>query len=129
MALLEEGAERQLRPGRPDTGSFNQRLGDLLNRSQDSCRDVYDCSCPEIDELCSIARKAGSFGSRLTGAGWGGCSVHLVPADRVAGVREAWEREYYAKRHLTREQREAAIVVSRPGNGSAVFLVKKGKLT
>jgi galactokinase len=127
MALLEEDSARQLPPGGSDTNSYNQRLGDLLNRTQDSCRDVYDCSCPEIDELCSIARKAGSYGSRLTGAGWGGCSVHLVPADRVADVREAWEREYYAKRDLTHEQRQAAVVVSRPGNGSAVFSVKEGK--
>ncbi|KAJ4300615.1 galactokinase [Collariella sp. IMI 366227] len=75
-----------------DTSVYNQRLGDLLNETQDSCREAYECSCKEIDQLCAIARKAGSYGSRLTGAGWGGCSVHLVPADKVADVRVAWER-------------------------------------
>lgn len=94
-----------------------------MNETQDSCRDTYECSCPELDELCTIARKAGSYGSRLTGAGWGGCSVHLVPAEKVGAVREAWEREYYSKRRLSEEQKGAAVVVSKPGSGSAVFVV------
>ena len=126
MALLE-GSEAP-RDGGRDTSAYNARLGALLNETQDSCRDLYECSCPELDELCDIARRAGSYGSRLTGAGWGGCSVHLVPADKVAAVKEAWEREYYAKRDLTDEQKETAVVVSRPGSGSAVYLVNDGTL-
>jgi len=106
------------------TEEYNRQLGALLNETQASCRDVYECSCPEIDELCAIAREAGSYGSRLTGAGWGGCSVHLVPADKVVAVRQAWEEKYYSKLKLTDQQKEAAVVVSRPGSGSAVFLVK-----
>lgn len=47
-----------------------QALGELLNDTQDSCRDIYENSCPELDELCELARAAGSYGSRLTGAGW-----------------------------------------------------------
>jgi galactokinase len=126
LALLETNPTTDADSG--DTTAYNTRLGNLLNETQSSCRDVYECSCPEIDELCAIARKAGAYGSRLTGAGWGGCSVHLVPADKVAAVREAWEREYYSKLQLTEEQKEAAVVVSRPGSGSAVFLVEGGSL-
>ncbi|TIC93734.1 Galactokinase [Colletotrichum higginsianum] len=111
-----------------DTTAYNQRLGAVLNATQDSCRDLYECSAPEIDELCRIARDNGSYGSRLTGAGWGGCTVHMVPADKVAAVTEAWEREYYSKRELTAEQREGAVVVSRPGSGSAAYLLKDGGL-
>ncbi|CAK7233972.1 galactokinase [Sporothrix curviconia] len=104
--------------------TLGETLGALLNATQDSCRDLYECSCPELDELCAIARRAGSYGSRLTGAGWGGCSVHLVPANKVDAVKAAWEAEYYSKRQpaLTAEQRAAAVVVSRPGSGSAVFV-------
>jgi galactokinase len=42
-------------------------LGKLMNETQASCRDIYDCSCPEINEICRIARKVGTYGSRLTG--------------------------------------------------------------
>ena len=125
MALLETDPSTTTTSS---TVAYNEQLGALLNETQSSCREAYECSCPEIDALCAIARRAGSYGSRLTGAGWGGCSVHLVPADRVADVRDAWDREYYAALALTAEQREAAVVVSRPGSGSAVFLVEGGIL-
>lgn len=112
-----------------DTAVYNALLGAKLNETQDSCRDLYECSCPEIDTICATARSAGSYGSRLTGAGWGGCSVHLVPADKVDAVKEAWEKEYYSKMDLTPEQREGAVVVSRPGSGSAVFVIGEGSLS
>jgi len=100
-------------------------LGDLMNATQDSCRDLYDCSCPELDELCTLARGAGAYGSRLTGAGWGGCSVHLVPKDKVDAVRNVWEKEYYRKKwpDISDEKLAEAVVVSKPGSGSAVFKV------
>lgn len=100
-------------------------LGDLMNETQTSCRDIYDCSCPELDELCDLARAAGASGSRLTGAGWGGCSVHLVPKDKVEAVKKAWEEKYYKKRFpdFTEEKLREAVVVSKPGSGSAVFKV------
>lgn len=122
---LLESSEKRPGEGQGDTSEYNRQLGTLLNDTQDSCRDMYECSCPEIDELCAIARNAGSYGSRLTGAGWGGCSVHLVPADKVDAVRSAWEKEYYSKLDLTDEQKEAAIVVSKPGSGSAVYYVSE----
>lgn len=124
LSILENPSSHLDADSGSSTETFNGKLGDLMNETQDSCRDVYECSCPELDELCTIARKAGSYGSRLTGAGWGGCSVHLVPADKVDAVREAWEREYYSKRNLTSEQKEGAVVVSKPGSGSAVFVVE-----
>jgi galactokinase len=122
LYILESPASLDADSG-SSTEAFNKKLGDLMNETQDSCRDLYECSCPEIDRLCLIARKAGSYGSRLTGAGWGGCSVHLVPADKVEAVKEAWQKEYYSKMKLTEEQEGAAVVVSRPGGGSAVFVV------
>ena len=96
------------------------KLGDILNDSHASSRDVYVHSCPEIDEMCEIARGAGSYGGRVTGAGWGGCSVHLVPKDRIEAIKAAWEEKYYRKRELdiTKEKLAEAVVVSEPGHGS-----------
>lgn len=103
------------------------KLGALMNESHASCRDLYNCSCPELDQLCNIALKAGSYGSRLTGAGWGGCSVHLVPQDKVDAVKEAWKSEYYRKKfpELPEEKVESAIVTSKPGSGAVLFRVLK----
>ncbi|KAH7139489.1 galactokinase [Dendryphion nanum] len=117
---------RQLLSSPPEDGKdLIKSLGDLMNETQTSCRDIYDCSCPELDELCDLARGAGASGSRLTGAGWGGCSVHLVPKDKVEAVKKAWEEKYYRKKFpdITEEKLREAVVVSKPGSGSTLFKV------
>lgn len=113
-----------------DSKELLESLGALMNTTQISCRDIYDCSCPELDELCDLARGAGAAGSRLTGAGWGGCSVHLVPKDKVDAVKKAWEEKYYRKKFpdITEEKLAQAVVVSRPGSGSVLFKVTGEKL-
>jgi len=114
----------------PETEQENEdllkALGELMNDTQESCRAIFENSCPELDELCQLARSAGAYGSRLTGAGWGGCSVHLVPEGKVEHVRQKWINEYYKKRFpaITEEKLKEAIVVSKPGSGSSVFDVK-----
>ncbi|KAG6131032.1 hypothetical protein E4U22_004264 [Claviceps purpurea] len=115
--------DRPLHTGATDTTAFNQELGSIMNDTQESCRVLYENSCPENDEICRIALAAGSYGSRQTGAGWGGCSVHLVPADKVDAVQSALQRDYYSKLQLTDDQKEQAMVVSRPAGGSALYIV------
>ncbi|GAB1741002.1 hypothetical protein NU219Hw_g6256t1 [Hortaea werneckii] len=98
-------------------------LGELMNDTQDSCREIYENSCPELDELCQLARSAGAYGSRLTGAGWGGCSVHLVPESKVDAVKQKWIDQYYSKKFpdMTQDKLKEAIVVSQPGSGSCIY--------
>jgi N-acetylgalactosamine kinase len=71
------------------------RFGELMNESHASCRDDYEISCPELDRLVSIAGEAGALGSRLTGAGFGGCTVSLVERDRVEGFIDELAMKYY----------------------------------
>ena len=124
---------RELLVNPPNDGAGEQllkELGSLMNDTQDSCRELYECSCPELDEICKIARSAGAYGSRLTGAGWGGCSVHLVPKDRVEAVTKALKEKYYKKKFpdITEERFQDAVVVSKPGAGSFVLKVMGEKM-
>ncbi|MDJ0787222.1 MAG: galactokinase [Myxococcota bacterium] len=74
------------------------RVGELLKQGMASLRDDFEVSVPELDVLCRLGDAApGCFGSRLTGAGWGGCTLHLVEPDAAGSVAEAiaagFERE------------------------------------
>lgn len=113
-------------PPEGDSQALLKDLGELMNATQDSCRDVYDNSCPELDELCRLARGAGAYGSRLTGAGWGGCTVHLIPKDKVEGVKKMWEEKYYRRKFpdISDEKLAEAVVVSEPGSGSCIYLAE-----
>lgn len=56
-----------------------QLFGGLMFSGHASLRDLYEVSCPELDTLVSLARQQpGCYGARLTGAGFGGCTVNLV---------------------------------------------------
>eukprot|EP01055_Gregarina_sp_Pseudo9_P000109 Gregarina_sp_Pseudo_9__108@NODE_1072_length_1905_cov_87_724009_g1004_i0_p1_GENE_NODE_1072_length_1905_cov_87_724009_g1004_i0NODE_1072_length_1905_cov_87_724009_g1004_i0_p1_ORF_typecomplete_len542_score158_91GHMP_kinases_C/PF08544_13/1_3e04GHMP_kinases_C/PF08544_13/1_4e04GHMP_kinases_C/PF08544_13/5_7e02GHMP_kinases_C/PF08544_13/3_3e17GalKase_gal_bdg/PF10509_9/8_3e16GHMP_kinases_N/PF00288_26/1_6e12_NODE_1072_length_1905_cov_87_724009_g1004_i01931818 len=70
-------------------------LGELLNGSGKSLKEDFDASCDEIEELCQIARDAGAVGSRLTGAGWGGCTVSLVPEHKVEEFMTKVKENYF----------------------------------
>ena len=52
-----------------------------------NCRDDYEVSCSELDELVELAiKQPGVYGSRMTGGGFGGCTVTLVKSDVVDDV-------------------------------------------
>lgn len=83
-----------------------QHFGQLMNQSHISLRDDYEVSCPEIDVLVNLAwNHPGVMGSRITGGGFGGCTVSLVKNESAdafiqavgAGYKEATghEAEFY----------------------------------
>ena len=61
-------------------------FGDLMNKSHDSLRDLYEVSCLELDTLVDSFRKHGAIGSRMTGAGFGGCTISLVKTDQLENI-------------------------------------------
>jgi galactokinase len=73
-------------------------IGGLMAASQASMRDRYAITCPEIDALVALTVEApGVIGSRMTGGGFGGCTVSLVEPDAVDALRTYVEREYPAR--------------------------------
>ncbi len=68
--------------GRGDLG----QVGWLLVEGHESLRVDYRSSIPEADAIVELAMDHGAYGARLTGAGWGGCVVVLVPEDRSARI-------------------------------------------
>ena len=67
----------------------HRALGSLLTQGQASLREDYEVSIPELDGLCEWADQCeGVLGSRLTGAGGGGCTLHLVLPDRLDEVKD-----------------------------------------
>ncbi|WFC97816.1 galactokinase [Malassezia yamatoensis] len=99
-----------------------KRLGSLMNLSHESLRTLYECSCAELDAVVDIARKHGSLGSRLTGAGWGGCAVHLVPRNKVGSVLDALQRDYYTLHYpeLDQMQLNDALFATEPARGACI---------
>lgn len=88
--------ERVLKSVRALKENRLEEFGQLMNASHDSLRDLYDVTGKELDTLVDEARKIdGVLGSRMTGAGFGGCTVSLVREDRVqefiALVAKAYE--------------------------------------
>lgn len=65
-----------------------QTAGALINESHESLRDDYEVSCKELDVMVAAARAVeGVYGARMTGAGFGGCTVNLVAAEAVEAFR------------------------------------------
>ncbi|WP_214467581.1 galactokinase [Microbacterium flavescens] len=64
-------------------------IGDLLLASHASMRDDFEISVPELDTAVDAAREAGALGARMTGGGFGGAAIALVPHDGVQRVTDA----------------------------------------
>ena len=69
-------------------------FGSLMGASHRSLRDDYDVSCPELDTMVESALGAGVYGARMTGGGFGGCTVNLVSAGAVDEVRARVTERY-----------------------------------
>ncbi|KAG0706707.1 ribosomal protein S5 domain 2-type protein [Suillus ampliporus] len=102
-----------------------QTLGNLMNNSHESCNKQFDCSHPKVNDLVQVARSFGEletgrgkgrvYGSRVTGAGWGGCIVSLVHREDVEAFI-VHVKKGYAVEDLT-----GWVFATEPGMGACVF--------
>jgi galactokinase len=89
-------------------------LGNLMNASHESMKVDYETSCMEIDRLVDLAQGfEGVYGSRLTGGGFGGCTVSLVRRNVVDKLCEYMKTEYKAQTGL-----ECSCFVTQAGPGA-----------
>ncbi|MQA02797.1 MAG: galactokinase [Streptosporangiales bacterium] len=70
-------------------GGYYAALGQLMTMSHASLRDDYEVSCPELDTAVDTAMQAGALGARMTGGGFGGCAIALVPSAQRTSVEQA----------------------------------------
>jgi galactokinase len=96
------------------------RLGELMYASHDSLRDDYEVSCPELDLLVELARslhgEGGVVGSRMTGGGFGGCTVSLVRSDRVDEVTDFVAQQYRRQTGI-----DPSFFLTRPSHGCVML--------
>jgi galactokinase len=77
-------------------------IGRLFAASHASLRDLFEVSSPELDALVEIAGSVpGVVGARMTGAGFGGCTVNLVHTEAVATLRDSVLADYPSRTGLT----------------------------
>lgn len=89
-------------------------FGELMNQSHISLRDDYEVSCEEIDILVDLAWKIpGVIGSRITGGGFGGCTVSIVKNDAVDTFTST-----IGKAYLEKVGHEAEFYIVDIGNGA-----------
>jgi galactokinase len=95
------------------------RFGEILNQSHKSLRDDYEVSCQELDNLVDIARSIeGTLGSRMTGAGFGGCTISLVKESALKTVQAILLDEY-----MKRSGIQADMYTSKAEDGARIELL------
>lgn len=91
-----------------------EAFGGLMNASHESLRTDYEVSCEELDIMVEVAHSLpGVLGARMTGGGFGGCTVNLVRPGQVPAFREEIARRYQQATGLTPD-----IYVTEPMDGA-----------
>ncbi len=88
--------------------------GELMYAGHASLRDLYQVSVPELDTMVAAARSIpGCYGARLTGAGFGGCTIQLVESDKAEAFAETLAVKYFDATGIPPE-----VLLSRPAEGA-----------
>ena len=96
-----------------------RKFGQLMNASHDSLRDLYEVSCSELDLLVHIARETeGVLGSRMTGGGFGGCTVSLIEKAGIDQFEKVVKARYPEETGL---QPDMYVCAPAPGAEEVLF--------
>ena len=94
-----------------------ETMGELMYASHRSLKDDFEVSCKELDILVDLASKTdGVIGSRMTGGGFGGCTVTLVKGDQAAAATESICQQYEQATGV-----KPTAFVTRPARGAHVI--------
>ncbi|RIK32701.1 MAG: galactokinase [Anaerolineae bacterium] len=94
-----------------------QKFGALMNACHVSLRDLYEVSCPELETVVAIAQSLeGCYGARLTGAGFGGCTVNLVEKNLAEKFSSALAKKYEDETSIAPQ-----VTISHPSNGAGLL--------
>ncbi len=111
--VLTENARTLAAAGALETGDL-ATMGSLMYRSHESLRDDYEVSCPELNLPVEIAAGVpGTLGARLTGGGFGGCTVSLVRRASLAEFHTTITQKFSAAFSY-----EPALYPAEPGDGA-----------
>jgi len=114
---------------RYSTEKAMQLLGSLMDMSHASCSDLYECSSEELDRMVRLAKSHGALGSRLTGAGWGGCTVSLLRTSDVPSFINAMKKDYFdpliKEGRLSEDELPLTLFASGPGSGGGELQINK----
>jgi galactokinase len=103
ISLLEQG----------NIGEF----GEIMNQCHASLRDLYEVSIPELNAMVEIAQALpGCYGARLTGAGFGGCTVNLVDKSSAKSFSAQLASRYKSQTGLKPE-----IYICRASDGARLI--------
>jgi len=101
--VVEEIARAQIARAALDKGNIRE-FGLIMNDCHRSLRDLFEVSCFELDTMAEIAQGLdGCYGSRLTGAGFGGCTVSLVETQKASSFCEQLGNQYFLETKIIPE--------------------------
>ncbi|XP_011494842.1 PREDICTED: N-acetylgalactosamine kinase isoform X1 [Ceratosolen solmsi marchali] len=99
------------------------QLGNLMTKSHQSLKNLYECSHPRIDTLVTKAIESGAFGARLTGAGWGGFVIAITTAEKVNDFMESLKSAfYYNNEELRNTDFSNTIFKTEPKEGAGIIM-------
>ncbi|KAK6627132.1 hypothetical protein RUM44_009609 [Polyplax serrata] len=97
-------------------------LGNLMKKSHESLKTLYECSHEELDKIIKLS-EGHTLGARLTGAGWGGCTVALTSKDKMEDYIETLKEEFYRSNERAEDlELDNLVFATEPGSGAAIFV-------